>query len=106
MGVPSNLHKDHNNKSGNDPKSFEFESQLDDIFLDDPYVVPEYTMSSAKRSNEDQTSGELKEDESKAKKTTFKSIGGCKYLKTYMDQQSTEAERRGRRCMRRSYFQS
>ena len=43
--------KDHNKKSGNNKKSFEFESQMDDLFGDDPTIVPVVTASSRKRND-------------------------------------------------------
>ena len=43
--------KDHNKKSGNNKKSFEFESQMDDFFGDDPTIVPVVTASSRKRND-------------------------------------------------------
>lgn len=39
--------KDHNSKSGNSQKTFEYESALDDLFVADPAIQPEATLSLA-----------------------------------------------------------
>ncbi|KAJ8300619.1 hypothetical protein KUTeg_022138 [Tegillarca granosa] len=36
--------RDHNNKSGNSAKSYEFEKELDEIFAADPAVTPKFTL--------------------------------------------------------------
>ena len=41
--------KDHNNKSGNDPKHYEYENELDQVFGDDPLISPKVVSSSLKR---------------------------------------------------------
>ena len=57
--------KDHNKKSGNNKKSFEFESQMDDLFGDDPTIVPVVTASSRKRyDNSSCSSSRAEESES------------------------------------------
>lgn len=41
--------KDHNAKSGNNPKSYEYETALDELFASDPCVLSIITKSSTKR---------------------------------------------------------
>lgn len=42
--------KDHNQKSGNDAKKHEYQDELDDLFRNDPVVLPVLTRTSGKRS--------------------------------------------------------
>ncbi|XP_033730554.1 trihelix transcription factor GT-1-like isoform X1 [Pecten maximus] len=37
--------KDHNKKSGNNPKTYEYEEELDEIFGQNPCIVPKFTLS-------------------------------------------------------------
>ena len=44
--------KDHNKKSGNDYKTYEYEDELDEIFNSDPAINPMYTLSSHSQSSQ------------------------------------------------------
>lgn len=54
--------KDHNNKSGNNKNTFEYESQLDDLFWDDPLIKPGVTSSSRKRTQAEENENESLND--------------------------------------------
>lgn len=41
---------DHNNKSGNDPKAYDYE-ELEEVFRNDPALAPKFTLSSSGISN-------------------------------------------------------
>lgn len=41
--------QDHNGKSGNSRKTHDYQSELDEIFKNDPCVTPAVTLSSSKR---------------------------------------------------------
>lgn len=57
--------KDHNKKSGNNKRSFEFQSQMDDLFGDDPTIVPVVIASSRKlNDNSSCSSSQAEESES------------------------------------------
>lgn len=50
--------KDHNNKSGNDLKVYEYEKELNDIFSENPSIQPTFTLSSAPSSSKRVVPGE------------------------------------------------
>ncbi|XP_033758049.1 trihelix transcription factor GT-3b-like [Pecten maximus] len=52
--------KDHNNKSGNDTKTFEYEEELDTILKYDPVITPKFTISSSSASSSSASSSTMK----------------------------------------------
>ena len=100
--------KDHNQKSGNDRKCYEYEDQLDDLFGNDPKIVPKVTTSSLKRSRI--TIGDIDKDDAdsnvtsssenkpRSEKKQKKSNDSFEFIKCYIERQEerdrVEAERR------------
>ena len=105
--------KDHNNKSGNDPKHYEYENELDQVFGDDPLISPKVvSLKKKKLSLDDFEKGgqatlpgastdqeEILEPDRKKSKKLVKSYSNdvLGFLKDFVNQQEQKKEKEAER---------
>ncbi|OWF40911.1 hypothetical protein KP79_PYT22367 [Mizuhopecten yessoensis] len=95
--------KDHNQKSGNDAKTYEYQTVLDELLGDDPSIIPTCTISSKRPAETDDSEDNCNNAEEtpkpyKQRRSNSKEM--VDMLKVYMDDQEKRRQAESERSDR------